>query len=322
MEDPLTTLTAWLRSSGPGEVAAVTYPNARSYKAIRDAVDRAEFEAVEVSMRGTDGVDLVSAAKTPIGVTFRRKVIVVFEYDAIVAGDASLLSLVKQAIAVGKTPVMLVGASFRSKGAEIAKDMVPFRFDATSDYDVRAVFRDSPDCVDDKGLGGALAALSGQRRDFRGDNIAYGAIFDNYPRNMDLEACVAVACAFSDEDVVTEGMRRAGCFDDIYTFVPIEATASVARATMPKIDTFGKLWSQANAMAAKAKSARTLRFKPHDGLDYLRLVFGTCAASGKFEDAAAIARALKYDPADVLAVMRLWKTKYTLSTHAKLKKAF
>jgi hypothetical protein len=299
---------------------------------IRKAVDIAGAEAVWLSMGGVAGVDIASAAKCPIAVTFKKKVIIVNEFDAIVSNDPTTFLHITAAIKTNKVPVVLVGNSFRSKASELPKGHAFFHLAVDP-----TITRDTRDTTRDKGLEGAEQALKGIDHAYRGDGIALGGVFDNYLATLSgtagLESAGRIAEAFSESDVVSEGLRRGGAFDDPYSFVPVSTAARVFAntQTIPKIVTFGTVWSKTNAMYAKTNSTRIVTksimeggsrqdWKPEAGIDYVRLMVQSALARGDVDAAADVATRAGLSHAALLAVMRLWKSKYTLSTHGKIKK--
>jgi len=336
-EEIVPLLASWIRGDHEVKVAVVQLPmGARSDTVVRAAVDAAGAEAVWLSMGGTAGVDIASAARSPMAVTFKKKVIVVDEYDAIVTSDQTMLAHISAAIKVNKVPVVLVGNSFKSKASNVPKGHTYFQVSHApappSATDVIAVYSAARE---DKGLAGAEAALGGELRDYRGDGIAIGGVYDNYldyaPKDF-----ASIADSFSSADVISEQMCRAGCFDDPYSFYPVSVTACVFQKqgvkSKPRVTTFGTVWSKTNAMYAKVGSARGAEralleagsrdaWKPSGGLAYIRCMIAAGLARGDTAAAAQVARAAGIPASSVLAIMRLWKSsKYTLATHAKMKK--
>lgn len=328
-------LATWMQTTHESKVAAVQLPMGLGADLVYQAVERAGIEPVYVSMSGMGGVDLDSAARSPIAVTFKKKVIIVLEFDAIVSSDPTIAKHVAAAIKLDKVQILLVAHSFRAKAADLPKGHAFFEVQVNTDphYEVRKVskFDSLRDSIRDKGLAGAEAALQGIMQDYRGDGIAMGGVFDNYLVNgVDYQN---IAEAFSWSDAVSEGMCRAGNYDDQYTFVPVTMTA-LAFADAPKhgtVTTFGTVWSKMNAMYAKVNSSRALVNKMREsgsrstwgvvqGFDALRGMMQSRLAENDIEGAARVARSAGLDSASVLALMRLWKSKYSLAMHAKVKK--
>jgi hypothetical protein len=280
-------LATWIRGDHTTKVAALQLPMGASSEFIRKAVDRAGAEPVWLSMGGVAGVDIASAAKSPMAVTFKKKVIIVNEFDAIVSNDPTTFLQITAAIKVNKVPVVLVGNSFRSKASELPKGHAFFH--VAGDYSPKGC-----DTTRDKGLEGAEEALKGIDHAYRGDGIALGGVFDNYLATLvDVESAGLVAEAFSQSDVVSEGLRRGGAFDDPYSFVPVSTAAHVfsQTKTVPKIVTFGTVWSKTNAMYAKTNSTRVITksimdsgsrqaWKPEAGIDYVRLMVQSALGGG------------------------------------------
>lgn len=333
-EEIIPALATWISENHEVKVAAVQLPMGLDSSVIKKAVDAAGAEGVFISMNGLEGVDLASAARSPIAVTFKKKVIVVFEYDAMVTGDQGLLTHVSAAIKVNKVPVVLVGNSFKSKASSLPKDTAIFTVVSADPHDhIRAItkFSGKRDSLSDKGLAGAEAVFDGIHQDYRGDGIALGGVFDNYLVQVDnLEN---IADAFSWADVVSEGMCRAGSFDDPYSFFPLEVASLAFRNSTkkPVISTFGTVWSKTNAMYAKVNTgrvaARTMTesgsnvyWTPVSGIDMIRGMIVTQLHKNDLQGAVDIATNAGLNSAALLAIMRLWKTKYTLAMHAKIKK--
>ena len=334
-EEIIPVLATWL-VSGAGMVAAVKLPMGLDSGVIKHAVARADFEPVYVSMHGLAGVDLASAARSPIAVTFKKKVIVVFEYDAIASSDQSTMLQVSAAIKFNKVPVVLVGTTFKAKAIDVPKHATLFVVESDDPHDhIRAIskFSGKKDNMMDKGLAGAEAALRGIQQDYRGDGIALGGVFDNY-LNAPTPGFVDIADAFSWADVVSESMCRGGVFEDIYSFVPVSTAAHAFRdvTLAPKIVTFGTVWSKTNAMYAKVNNAKNVSknvsevgksvylWKTTDGLDHVRGMIVASLSHKTIPETAALVKAAGLDAGSLLSLMRLWKSKYTLATHAKIKK--
>ncbi len=337
-EEIIDALATWIAGDHAVKVAAVKLPMGVTSTCVRHALKRASVEPVWLSMGSVAGVDIAAAAKSPMAVTFKKKVIVVDEFDAIVQNDQTTFTAITAAIKINKVPVVLIGNSFRSKATELPKGHTMFEVACTPDNDIRVIFADTPDRLDDKGVAGAEAALHGVDRDYRGDGIALGGVFDNYLVAGTPEFSL-IAQAFSDADVIGEGMCRAGFFDDPYSFLPVTTAATVFRhsstqRTPPPVTTFGTVWSKTNAMYAKVNSARAvakalrdtgksaLVMTPHTGLDWLRCMIVSALARNDIQLAAERAKAAGLDASHVLSIMRLWKSKYTLATHGKVKKCF
>lgn len=334
-EEIIPVLATWL-TSGEGMVAAVQLPMGLDTDIIKKAVIHADFEPVYVSMHGLAGIDLASAARSPVAVTFKKKVIVVFEYDAIASSDQSTMLQISAALKLGKVPVVLVGTTFKAKAIDVPKHATVFVVQSDDPHDyIRAItkFNGKKDSMMDKGLAGAEAALQGIQQDYRGDGIALGGVFDNY-LHAPTPGFIDVADAFSWADIVSEGMCRGGMFDDVYSFVPVSTAALAFRdvTVAPKIVTFGTVWSKTNAMYAKVNNAKNVAknvsdmgksvysWKTTDGLDHVRGMIVTSLARGHIQETAALIKAAGLNAASLLSLMRLWKSKYTLATHAKLKK--
>ena len=333
-EEIIPALATWISENHDVKVAAVQLPMGLDSGMIKNAVEAAGAEGVFVSMNGLEGVDIASAARTPIAVTFKKKVIVVFEYDAMVTGDQGLLAHVTAAIKVNKVPVVLVGNSFKSKASSLPKDTTVFHVVSADPHDhIRAItkFSGKRDSLGDKGLAGAESVFSGIHQDYRGDGIALGGVFDNYL--VQIDNVEDISEAFSWADVVSEGMCRAGAYDDPYSFFPLEITSLTFREYKKpvKIVTFGTVWSKTNAMYAKINTGRMasrtmiesgsrVAWTPVSGIDMIRGMIVMKLQKNDLEGAVDIAKSAGLTSAALLSIMRLWKTKYTLAMHSKIKK--
>lgn len=186
------------------------------------------------------------------------------------------------------------------------------------------------DTFDDKGLSGAQHALDGRTDvDYRGDNIAYGGVYDSYLESCPNTRASIIAEAYSWSDVIGDSMY--GIAEDLYSFVPLmtAATAFSSSSKHGKVKSFGVVWSKNNARYAKVKNIQTIQktmldtknchFGICDGLDFCRSILTRYIHAKQYAEAAAFATKIGLDPQSLILLMRLWKTKYTLSIHAKVK---
>lgn len=162
-------------------------------------------------------------------------------------------------------------------------------------------------------------------------------IFENYAgAARDVHTCSKVADLFSLADTVDKRMYATQAWEltDVYMSLAAAGPAVVLErcASLPdteKLDPqkFGLVWSKMYNQCAKAKSLRALchsraeaGLHPLNACDlaYPRFMLHTAVQRG---DSAAVADACHGMQApDVLALMRLWKTEYKTSTHARVKK--
>jgi hypothetical protein len=326
-EEIIEALSTWIREDHATKVAAVQVPIGNDAPIVKRAIENADAEPVWISMGGVAGVDIASAAQTPIAVTFKKKVIVVYEFDAIVSNDPSTCAAISAAIRKNRVPVILVANSFRSKGSEVPKGHAFFTL---GQNDVIPIYTKNT-----KGIDGAKDALRGVEAEYRGDGIALGGVFDNYLNHAatPIDAAFRIAESFSSADIAAEGMRRCGCFDDPYSFLPVSTASHVFRelGATPAIGTFGTVWSKTNAMYAKMNSSRVVERAMVDagsrqpwhaaaGIDMVRCMVSAALARDDVREAADVADRAGLTHAALLATMRLWKSKYTLATHAKIRK--
>lgn len=334
-------LTTWLKEPGDPKTCLVTIPEGVVVvDEIHAAVEGAGMESVCIDMNGLHGVDLYSAARSPIAVTFRRKVIVVFDYDAIVSHNQPFLTHITSAMKLNIVPVVLVAQHMTGKTATLPVKghhviTVPLPPPPPpppeEEYEITIVYS-KKDTFEDKGLLGAQHALCGRTDvDYRGDNIAYGGVFDSYLESCPNDAAHNIAEAYSWSDVVGDTMYGVA-ENDVYSFVPLMTTAAVFSSrpsTSKKVKSFGVVWSKNNARYAKVKNIQTIQSTMLDvqkrtlgllnGMDFCRTWITTMCRQKEYARAAAFATQLGLTPQTLILLMRLWKTKYTLSIHAKVK---
>lgn len=334
-EDFVPALTQWLKQRHDVRTIVVqTMSGARLM--VEDAVKRANMEPVRITTHGLQGVNLQVACQSPIAVTFRRKVIIVYDYDAIVSSDQTLLNHINAAVKTNVVPVVLVGQPVRGKAATLPVKGYHTMCIQNDEYEIRAITYDTKDTFDDKGLDGAVQSLRGRVDvDYRGDGIAFGGVYDNYLTNSSdttIDDIQRIAEAYSWSDANTEAMCQAGAFEDPYTHVPVSTAAAVfqGRRTKGTVGTFGQVWSKTNAMYSKVNAVHSLQVATRacgamtqiDGFDWLRSMIVQYIQQRRYGDVAALATSLGITPPKLLLLMRLWKCKYTLSVHAKIKHCF
>lgn len=330
------TLTTWL--SNPGEkICLLTLPQGISVvDDVFAAVKNASMEPVYIDMNGLHGVDMYAAARSPVAVTFKKKVILVFDYDAIVSNNQPFLAHITNAMKLNIVPMVLVAQIMTGKNSvlpvktyhTISVQELP----QTTEWDIIPIFEKGKekDLFHDKGLEGATRALQGVTDiDYRGDNIAFGGVFDGYLQACPFEYVDTVADAYSWTDIITESLY--GGTDDMYSYVPIVSAAHAIAESgkTATVKTFGIVWSKNNARYAKARNVQAIQksmLERHripmsliGGMDTLRTMMTSMVHQKQFAAVAEMAHTIGLVPATLLLFMRLWKTKYTLSMHAKVK---
>lgn len=303
---------------------------------IHQVVRQAEMESVTIDMNnGIQGIDIHAAMRTPIAVTFKRKVIIVFDYDSIVSNNQPFITHITSAMKLGIVPVLLIAQEMTGKAASLpvkhlsvimAGDEQP----EEDEYKITVVYG-KRDTFEDKGLLGAKHALQGRTDiDYRGDNIAYGGVYDSYLDSCPSEQAYFIAEAYSWSDVLGDSLYG-GAEHDIYSFLPL-MTAATVFSTAPKhgkVKTFGIVWSKNNARYAKVKNIQTIQnvmlslqkrnLTLFDGLDFCRTILTQCVHEKEYHKAARFAQEVGLNAQTLILLMRLWKTKYTLAIHAKVK---
>jgi hypothetical protein len=325
-------LLAWIDDGGRWAAVGGEH-GAGCTSVVHDAIVQRQLEAVWLATGAVAGVHLESAASSTVAVNGKRKIIVIDEFDAIVAADPQTTASIATAIKKGVVPIILIArgdpAGWRTK----VGDMVPKA--ATRVHVVPPT--DRPIAIATKGLDGATAALMGIDDSaiiaaFRGDGIASGAVFDNYPKyTKSFEDAHAIADAFSAHNAIQDTMARVGVHDDPYAAMPIATAALRCSARKITIGTFGTVWSKNNATYAKKSTIRSItrerlergglcHLAAHEGLDAVHHMLRHAVSRGTWAEAAAIARGAGLTSTGTLAVMRLWPSGYTLATHAKVRK--
>jgi hypothetical protein len=309
---------------------------------VHRAVKEANMESVCIDMNGLQGIDLYAASRSPIAVTFRRKIIVVFDYDAIVSSNQAFVSHITNAIKLDIVPVLLVAQEMTGKVATLPvktyqdirvapppPDETPAATEKEDEYKITIIYS-KKDQYEDKGLLGAKYALEGRTDiDYRGDNIAFGGVYDSYLAACPDDRAHLIAEAYSWADVMGDAMFGG---DDMYSFFPLTTTATVfANARKKgKVKTFGVVWSKNNARFARLKNINQIRrsmlesgnmtlLSLCDGLDSCRTLLTQCVHAKDYKKTGDVARSFGLTPQTLLLLMRLWNTKYTVSIHAKVK---
>lgn len=307
------------------------------FQDVRMAVSNASMEPVIVDMNGLHGVDLASAARSPIAVTFKRKVIIVFDYDAIVGNNQPFLTHITSAIKLCIVPVILVMQEIKGKNSvlpiktvhTITIESPPTPPPPDDEYPIIVKYR--KDTFQDKGLEGAIKALEGCTDiEYRGDNIANGGVFDSYLDSAIPGSMIhMVSEAYSWSDIIADSMY--GTCDDMYSYVPITTAAHIFSnaGIRGRLKSFGVVWSKNNARYVKMKNIQSITQSVLEenkilmpllsGLDCFRTMLTVLIHRKEFDRAAELVCDLGLSPPQVLLFMRLWKTKYTLSMHAKIK---
>ena len=166
---------------------------------------------------GYPPVDIESVCSSPMAVTFKRKVLVVYHYDAISASDVSMTSAVHTAMKRNTVPIIVLT---RSETRPTLKHCHWITLEGCRIVDTS------------RGVDGASAALLGQPQDFGGDNIAFGGVFDNYLCNgpLSIEDATRISEAYSLSECLSESLCRAGVFGDPYTYVPLMSASLVFKS--------------------------------------------------------------------------------------------
>lgn len=290
--------------------------------------------------------ELVRRAAMTKSVTGKRKIIVFDEFDGLNASDVQYIKF------PGITIVCISRVGRGRAVNQIPRSCEVLKIDTPSDDKISDVLsaagatRGEANLIASRVKGDIRAALTALESGFhtRADNLADGldlardalcgnvqvgdifraqdhtavsAVFENYTKRLDS----AVSEAFSVGDVLGN--------TDFSVLGVATAATKPDRLACPTLQKFGTVWSVASTASAKAGNIRKVA-GCRGSLGRTRLDFGdmgilrSCVCKlVETKDYAAIAELARnagLDDAGLLALMRLFKTKYTLSVHSNVKK--
>ena len=288
---------------------------------VEETCSTAHMELVRVGV-GYAPVNLESVCTSPIAVTFKRKVIMVYHYDAITVSDVSMATSVSSAMKANTVPLILITAPGSSKLPIKKYHHITFPITRTT--------------LPVKGVKGAEAVLLGETHDFAGDNISFGGVFDNYLSTsaMTIDDATTIADKFSVSEYYSETLCRSGVYSDPYTYLPLTTASLVYRdmrergvALKGNVKTFGQVWSKTNAMYAKMavykKMSQIFTAACGDGTSDriygVQQVFATAIQHREYAKAADILQKTGLEAAHALLLMRLCRDTYPPSVHTKVK---
>ena len=145
--------------------------------------------------------------------------------------------------------------------------------------------------------------------------ISYG-IFERYGLSPD------IADYFSAADVLESAMFKSQRWDlfDVYTALGVAGPALLPKKPLPKATkfTYGTVWSKMHLQASREKYVRKLsnRHIPVTELGVLRNMILQAEASKDYDTLKRLLHG--WSPDELLGLMRLWKCKYTQTTHARI----
>lgn len=150
-------------------------------------------------------------------------------------------------------------------------------------------------------------------------------IFENYTLTYpSLGVCEWVTDAYSRADILDEATYGKQRWELAPYYIALAAACATKLPAPPKkivFEKFGSLWSKTNNLRSKTKllhklctsrATRGLSALGVEDLAYVRNILSSQISHGMYGD-------VHMPPEDVLTVMRLWKARYTLAEHAKLK---
>lgn len=147
-------------------------------------------------------------------------------------------------------------------------------------------------------------------------NMIAGGVFENYPTWSSLASCERVSDAMSVADIFEKAMytKNAWGLSGPHSAC-IAAVTLEPRAKKLAMEKYGTVWSRENNKKTKEKSLQKVGMTAQE-VALIRTILVAAVARGDVETVRRFAA--QYGGADtVLAIMRLWKTKYTLAMHKK-----
>lgn len=222
------------------------------------------------------------------------------------------------------------------RGALAALDMYSRKPCAAETIEVRDVSDEGLDVVDFL-LRQPVPVVEALRMYANDAAIVGNGLSENYTDAApDIETCARMADAFADADVIDEKIfaRQAWEMLDVHAVFAVAAPVielhrfGTARPAKKPVEKFGTVWSKMYNACAKQKNVRAIRTwraeagltdAPAHDLAVLRPAIQEAIARS---DAAEIKRlaAGVGGATEILALMRLSKTEYKQTTHARLKK--
>ena len=160
------------------------------------------------------------------------------------------------------------------------------------------------------------------------ENMIAGGLFENYPLWSSMGASRRISENMSVADVFESAMYgrclwgltgpRGVCIAG----VAVETPTTTPAAPLPIMDKYGTVWSRENNKRTKEKIVHAVRMAfPHISVEDIAGIRAVLAAAVERDDRETMrAFAETYGDHTVLAIMRLWKTKYTIAQHKRLTK--
>lgn len=223
------------------------------------------------------------------------------------------------------------------RGALAALDMYARKPCRAETIEVRDVGEEGLDVVDALLAGPAVPVTEALRLYANDAAVVSNGLSENYTdAAADIEACARMADAFSDADVIDEKIfaRQAWDLLDVHAVFAVAAPVielhrhGDARPSKKPVEKFGTVWSKMYNACAKQKNVRAIRMwraeaglpdAPAEDLALLRPAIQAAIARSDAVDARRLAAGVG-GATEVLALMRLSKTEYKQTTHARLKK--
>lgn len=166
-------------------------------------------------------------------------------------------------------------------------------------------------------------------------NMVTMGVFENYLRvTKDLDACVAVADAYSHADIVDECMygKQQWDLDDLYgalsAATPAVCIRDARKTAGVSIEKFGTQWSRNNNQRSKEKVMRGVAHDflmrgiqiPVQDMTFLRDIVSSMCARADYAGVADLARSCGLSQASLLDLMRASVHGASYTCHARIKK--
>ena len=222
------------------------------------------------------------------------------------------------------------------RGALAALDMYARKPCTATTIEIRDVSDEGLDVVDSL-LREAVPVTEALRLYANDAAVVSNGLSENYTDvAADIETCLRMADAFADADVIDEKIfaRQAWELLDVHAVFAVAAPVMElhrfgdARPSKKQVEKFGTVWSKMYNACAKQKNVRAIRMwraeaglvdAPAQDLALLRPAIQDAIARADHAEIARLAAGVG-GATEILALMRLSKTEYKQTTHARLKK--
>lgn len=372
-------------ASGRAGAAWVTYaPGSGMSRLVRALVEDLRLEPVWVTAAAAKSREFLrTVCRSPVAVTFKRKVLVMDELDVLLSNDAAMLDVAYVVKHSAHVPVVCLLKHTRAarecdlrKKAALALDfpappphalaavaVAVARAEGLDEARARALCDAAPPgdlrhvlttlragaCATARDyvaqtaesvarVFGSCATLDEALRIYGGDAGAVaGGVFETYCDACDtIEQAAGYADSASAGDLIDEHIHARQRWDlaEAHGACAVASAALCLPRRRVALERYGVAWNKNYMRLTKAKQLRAVdRARRErglaplgaDGAAYVRhMLLAALAAKGPRdatrEAFVALAAGAGLDAANVLNVMRLWDSGYTLSTHARVRR--